>query len=203
MESNNTNIQRVETLVINSSILAAAEAIGVGQFAHIEYEGEEKLPKKLGITGVVTKHSEGVVQMRYSYESAVNNRLEKQGDERAFKALSLPFGKWFITNLLIAHKGEMYLRAYTFKGGVIETTYFVDGRAATPEETALIKAYKAQRSASARQEEAGLTENQVKPFAVKVSNVLSLDCGTYHYRRSEESVQEASEAAATSEAEAR
>jgi hypothetical protein len=196
MKSNNINNKSVATLVINSSILAA-HAIGCGEFAHIEYDGIEKLPKKLGIVGEVTKHAEGCVQMRYSYESAVNNRLQKQGDERTFVAQSLPFGEWFIPNLLIAHKGEMFIRCYTFKGGNIETTYFVNGRAATTEETALIKAYKAQRSAngSNTQSAEGLTENQVRPMSIKVANLIALDCGSYHYRRSAESLAEANAAA--------
>lgn len=195
MKSNN-NTQRVSTLVINSSILAA-DTIGCGEFAHIEYDGIEKLPKKLGIVGEVTKHAEGCVQMRYSYENAVNNRLEKQGDERTFEAQSLPFGQWFIPNLLIAHKGEMYIRCYTFKGGNIETSYKVNGRAATAEETALIKAYKAQRSAngSNTQSAEGLTENQVRPMSIKVANIIALDCGKYHYRRCAEALAEASAAA--------
>lgn len=195
MKSNN-NTQRVSTLVINNSIIEANQIAG-GSFAKIEYDGIEKLPKKLGIVGEVTKHAEGVVQMKYSYENAVNNRLEKQGDERTFEAQGLPFGQWFIPNLLIAHKGEMYLRFYTFKGGNIETTYKVNGREATAEETALIKAYKAQRSAngSNTQSTSGLNENQVRPCSVKVANIIGIDCGEYHYRRTSKSLAEASQAA--------
>ena len=200
MKAINTNNYEFATLVINSSLLDAADIIQNGSFARIEYNGIEKLPKKLGIVGVVTKHTEGIVQMKYSYENAVNNRLEKQGDERNFKAQGLPFGRWFIPNMLIAYKGEMFIRFYTFKGGKLETTYFVDGRKATENETALIKAYKAQRAESKTQSESGLNENQVKPCALKCDNLIALDCGEYHYRRNDKGCEELKIAAAEFEA---
>lgn len=203
MKAINTNNYEFATLVINSSLIEADSKIQGGSFAHIEYNGIEKLPKKLGILGVVTKHTEGIVQMKYSYENAVNNRLEKQGDERNFKAQGLPFGQWFIPNFLIAHKGEMFIRFYTFKGGKLETTYFVDGRKATENETALIKAYKAQRADSKTQSESGLNDNQVKPCALKCDNLIALDCGEYHYRRNDKGCEELKIAAAEFEATAK
>lgn len=191
---NTNNNESVNVVVINSSLLNAADTIQGGAFAHIEYEGIEKLPKKLGIVGIVTKHTEGIVQMKYSYENAVNNRLEKQGDERTFEAQGLPFGQWFVPNLLIAHKGAMYLRFYLVKGSNLETIYYVDGKPATETETALIKAYKAQRESNT-QSASGLTENQVKPCALSCENLLALDCGTFHYRRNEEALAEVKQAA--------
>lgn len=191
MKANKTEFKNV---VINASLIDANDAIQAGSFAKIEYDGTEKLPKKLGINGVVTKHTEGVIQLKYSYENAVNNRLEKQGDERLFEAKGLPFGEWFIPNFLIAHKGEMYLRFYTFKGGNLETTYFVDGRKANENETALIKSYKAQRESNT-QANAGLTENQVRPCALKCVNLISLDCGNYHYKRNDHGCNELKNAA--------
>lgn len=195
MKAIKTNNESVNVVVINSSLLNAADTIQVGTFAHIEYEGIEKLPKKLGIVGIVTKHTEGIVQMKYSYENAVNNRLEKQGDERAFEAQGLPFGQWFVPNFLISHKGEMYLRFYLVKGSNLETTYCVNGKPASETETALIKAYKAQRESNT-QSASGLTENQVKPCALSCANLIALDCGTFHYRRSEQAVEELRNAAA-------
>lgn len=195
MKAINKNNESVNVVVINSSLLSGADTIQGGAFAHIEYEGVEKLPKKLGIGGIVTKHTEGIVQMKYSYENAVNNRLERQGDERTFEAQGLPFGQWFIPNFLIAHKGEMYLRFYLVKGSNLETSYFVDGKPANENETALIKAYKAQRESNT-QSAAGLTENQVKPCALSCANLITLDCGTFHYRRTEETLAELKQAAA-------
>ena len=195
MKAINKNNYEFATLVINSSLIEADSKIQGGSFAYIEYNGIEKLPKKLGIDGVVTKHTKGIVQMKYSYENAVNNRLEKQGGERNFKAQGLPFGEWFIPNFLIAHRGEMYIRFYTFKGGNLETNYFVNGRKATENETTLIKAYKAQKAESKTQSESGLNDNQVKPCALKCDNLIALDCGEYHYRRNDKGCEELKAAA--------
>ncbi len=153
------------------------------KFAHIEYKAEEKLPKKLGM-GVVTKRVVGEVQLNYDYQTAVNNRLQKQGGERTFNALSLPWGQWEVANKVITHKGERYLRFYTFKGGQMSTTYYVDGRPATDAEVATIKAYKATKStASARQGAEGLVENQVCPKNVKFDGIEVLECGEWVYNK--------------------
>ena len=190
-----------ENMVINASLIDGADVIQSGAFAKIVYDGIEKLPKKLGINGVVTKKTEGMVQMLYSYENAVNNRIEKQGGERNFVAQGLPFGQWFVPNFLISHKGEMYLRFYTFKGGKLETTYFVDGKPATENETMLITAYKNQRNASSgTQASAGLTANQVKPCALNTKNLISLDCGSFHYKRNDAGLRELETLAADAEA---
>lgn len=175
-------------LVINASLLNALQGIHKGTFAHIEYNGDEKLPKYLGL-GIVTKRTSGTIQLNYSYENAVNNRLEKQGEERTFEAQSLPWGQWFINNLIIAHKGESYLRFYTFSGASMTTQYFVDGRPATDEEVQAIQDYKASRSKGSKtQEGAGLEDNQVKPCNVNTKHIISLTCGKCQYHREETEV---------------
>ena len=173
------------TIIINAQLLQAVENVKAGTFAHIEYESIEKLPKYLNL-GEVKKIVSGNVQLRYNYENAVNNRLENQGDERTFEAQSLPWGQWFIPNLIIAHKDETYLRFYTFKGAEMESTYFVDGREATPEEVATITDYKKAHSKTSKaQSAAGLDENQVKPCAVNTRNIIAFSCGLYHYQQEE------------------
>lgn len=168
---------------INAQILVLVSNVKAATFAEITYESEEKIPQKFGI-GKVSKICRGSVQLNYTYENAVNNRIEKEGKEANFKAESLPWGTWFIPNLLIEHKGEFYLRYYTHKKSGFETKYFVDGRAATAAEIEVIKAYKAAKSsASKRQSDAGLDENQVIPRCVKVGNILTLTtCGQSYER---------------------
>lgn len=156
--------------------------VHAASFAHVEYIGIEKCPKKLGICGVVTKNVVGRVQLFYNYENAVNNRLEQNGSERNFNAQSLAWGEWLIPNKLIAHNGEIYVRMYTFNGGELQTTYFVNNRPATEDEVELIKAWKESKSRTSKtQENAGLNENQVKPFNVNVKNILKLESGECHY----------------------
>jgi len=183
--ANVANNNETMTLVINASLLENVQKINKASFASIEYDGEEKLPKYLGL-GKVTKHAIGNVQMRYDYGNAVNNRLEKEGLERTFEPQPLRWGKWFMPNLLIVNDTDSYLRYYLVKGSEIHTQYFVDGREATAEEDAIIRAYKAGKNKGSKtQSDAGLEGNQVIPCTINTKNVLSLKCGECHYKREE------------------
>jgi hypothetical protein len=170
--------------VMNTSELIQKVAnINGCRFASIEYKSEEKLPKKLGL-GVVTKIVCGIVQINYSYENAVNNRLQKQGDAATFQAESLPWGQWYSVNKVINHNGQYYLRFYTVDNQKLDTTYFVDGRPATPAEIATIKAYKDSKSKpSARQAAEGLTDNQVTARSVNFDNITAFKCGDIIYEQ--------------------
>lgn len=160
------------------------------QIATIEQQTIVKIPKKYGINGQVEKYYKGQVQINYGYENAVNNRLEKQGDERTFKAEPLKWGEWEIANKVITHKGERYLRYYSFNGTnkpIVQ--YYVDGRKATAQELAIIKAYvAASKKPSATQSAEGLTENQVKPRVVNFSNILSLNVDGKTYTKEQTSL---------------
>lgn len=157
------------------------------KIANIETLTEVKLPKKSGLQ-CVTKFAEGEVQLNYSYSNAVNNRLEKQGDDRSFTSKPLPWGNWFIPNKVIEHKGNYYLRYYLMKGKELNETYFVNGRPATQSEIDIIKEYD-KPSTSATQTAVGLLENQVEPKVVRFENIVSLKCGDYiNYRRPQTAV---------------
>lgn len=160
------------------------------KIASIKYVSEVKIPKKYGIVGIVEKSVEKQVQVNYCYENAVNNRLEKQGDEREFVAQSLPWGQWVEgqVNKLIEHKGELYLRVYSVNSGTkVKVEYFVDGVAATDEQIAIIKEYEQSKNkVSATQAEMGLVENQVKPSSVKVRNITMFRVGGETYYPTQE-----------------
>ena len=49
-----------------------------------------------------------------NYENSVNNQLAREGKEKTFNALSLPWGEWLEgeENKIIAHKNNFYLRYY-------------------------------------------------------------------------------------------
>lgn len=179
-----TRWEEFATAAIYRALIEAMSNVHAATFAAIVYEGSEKCPKKLGIIGEVTKLSDGNVQLFYSYENAVNNRLERQGDERTFEAQSLPWGEWLVPNKFISHKGGLYLRAYTYDGGVIKSSYFVNGQPATKQEDAIIREWKsAKDNGSNTQAAAGLTENQCKPFSVNALNIISLRSGVCNYDR--------------------
>lgn len=151
------------------------------QFAHIETLTEIAIPKKWGIVGVVTKHFDGEVQLNYTYENAVNNRLEKQGHDRTFVTSSLRWGTWEIFNKIIAHKGAKYARYYLCKTNTApKVEYFVNGYPASASEIAIIESYD-QDQVSLRQLAEGLVNNQVFPKAINFENILALKVGGQTY----------------------
>ena len=157
------------------------------QFANILYIADGGIPQKvLGKGSVVTKIVRTNCQLNYSYERAVNNRLEKQGDERDFVAKSLPWGDWVKgqENKLIEYKGKLYLRYYDVANADTKSVWFVNGRIATPEEFMKIVEYlKSTNTQSKTQAEVGLVENQVKPKVIKVENILCLNVNNEEWIR--------------------
>lgn len=150
------------------------------QFAHVTLKTVVKVPNKLGL-GNVEKIFDGIVQLNYTYENAVNNRLGKIGLKADFDALSLPWGSWEIPNKIITNKGKRYMRYYLVKGGddtkKPKVRYIINGRDATDAEVAVVKPY-VNKSYSSRQAAKGLTEKQVSPRAVEFCNVIELSvCG--------------------------
>lgn len=172
---------QVNNFAVSSLMTMVMNLIGC-VFAHLTTETTVKIPKKYGISGVVTKVVSKVVQLNYSYENAVNNRLEREGKDRDFTAQSLPWGVWFVTNKIIAHKGKFYLRYYDYNNNVLNKAYFVNGEPATDEQLAIIKEYeKASNKPSNTQ---GLSEaHEVKPLVVAEENIIALKCGEIDYHR--------------------
>ena len=67
------------------TLIELVENLNGCKIATITYQTIVKLPKKYGIDGVVTKNAKMQCQFNFDYANAVNNRLEKQGDEREFE----------------------------------------------------------------------------------------------------------------------
>ena len=51
-----------------------------------------------------------------SYESIANNKQEREGGERDFEAMPLPWGE-HAGRYFVAHKGQMYLKFYPMSSG--------------------------------------------------------------------------------------
>ena len=165
------------------NLISIIEGVKGCQFGTIQYISEGGIPKKVLGGAVVTKLVTAQMQIGYSYENAVNNRLEKQGNEGNFVAESLPWGSWLIPNKIITHKDTLYLRYYDYKGASKESVWFVNGRVATAHEMELIVTYlRSKDTTSKKQAEHGLTENQVKPKVVKMHNIVLLSVGGHTYR---------------------
>lgn len=163
------------------------------KIATITYTSIVKLPKKYGITGVVEKVVTKQVQLNYSYENAVNNRLAKQGTQADFQAQSLPWGAWVVgqENKLIEHKGDLYLRMYSVNTTTkSQTTYFVNNQVASDEQQKVIALYEQSKNQQVGTQSAvGLQANQVRPMNIKLSNVLELKVDGQTIRQSNQGKQ--------------
>lgn len=120
-----------------------------------------------------------------SYENCVKSRLNKAGLSPEFTSSPLSGTHWISSYMLESdkHPEVQYLRLT--KCGTMTTvtsTYYVDGREATPEEVAIIKTFEDSHHGSAKQESAGLKpEEQVWVVNPKVDNILSLQQGDLLY----------------------
>lgn len=161
----------------NDAIFNALVAQKSCTFVNLVTCTEPKMNKRGNpLFGRVKKLAVYNCQYAFSYENAVNNRLERQGDERNFNAQTMLWGTWVIgyENRIKIHKGEYFARFYRAKGCRAIVTYYVDGREATEEEIATIKAFTPLRKPSETQNAVGLTSNQVEPFDIALKNIVSL-----------------------------
>ena len=132
--------------------------------------------------GRVTKLSIERMQFGYSYQNAVNNRLDKVGEEKDFIADKLVWGEWLYPNKVITHKGALYMRTYNMKNAEYRCFYMVDGRKATPQEIAEFTPFIQKSSSfSKKQAESGLVENQVKPKNFKFSSLVRITMNKTKY----------------------
>lgn len=180
-------------VISSSNLISMMSNIKGATICTIETETTPKMNKKgNALYGRVRKVSRGQFQFGYNYENAVNNRLEKQGDERTFEAQSRPYGTWVVPNKVAEHNGTIYLRFYKMSNQTAQETYFVDGRPATAEEIDIIKFFTPASKPSATQAAEGLTDNQVKPCEYKASAIrkISINGAEYEILQAEEQVAE-------------
>ena len=71
----------------------------------IEYTADVRMNKRGNPLASfhVTKTVKMTAQFGYNYQNAVNNRAEKNGNERDFVADSLPWGEWLVPNKFISN----------------------------------------------------------------------------------------------------
>lgn len=145
------------------------------QFVGMVYARPLTLTKaqKALIGGDVTKVVDGQYQLNYGYEKAVNNRLDKQGSVADFKAFGLPYGKWYMPNKLIEHKGEYLMRYYHFDGAKMDTSYYINGKKATDAQTAYLKTIDVHKP-SYTQIMAGLVSHQVEIRNISIKHIQSI-----------------------------
>lgn len=118
-----------------------------GAFYGFETITEPKMNKKSRATGLpfeggkVTCHSTFSAMLGVSYENAVNNERERNGEERDFSAMK-PFGKHYVDGskwLMAADKDESRFYVAMDKVGGVKKTWLCDGKEMTPEAVADLK----------------------------------------------------------------
>lgn len=127
--------------------------------------------------GRVQKLTITPMQFGYDYETAVNNRLAREGKEANFSADKLPWGSWVegMRNKVIEHKDMLYLRTYCVRNAKPRTFYLLDGHLANVEEYAEFSQWLKPSSTSAKQSDAGLAEEfQVKPRDYKFKSIVAI-----------------------------
>ena len=127
--------------------------------------------------GRVQKFTITPMQFGYDYETAVNNRLRKEGKEANFTADKLPWGSWVegMRNKVIAHKDMLYLRTYCVRNERPRTYYLLDGHLASVEEYKEFAPFLKPSSTSDKQSAHGLEEEfQVKPRDYKFSSLVAI-----------------------------
>ena len=125
--------------------------------------------------GRVQKFCRQSLQVGCSYENSVNNKLERKGLGRTFRSSRLRWGRWFILNRIIEHRGKYYARFYKTANSNPQITYLVDGRVATPRETEIIKRYDSLYTFSRRQSMHGLSvTEQTNVRNYELTNIISI-----------------------------
>ena len=151
-------------------------------FAGVETFKEEKTLKKNRVTGepfigIVTSRCTYNPAIGLTYGKTVNNRLEKEGKEKDFKAQELPWGHWVGSgSTIIEHKGSFYLRLSLVGANSTRKQWFLNGEPVTRKQIAdILPAPK-----KSRNEHQGL-ENPVIVVNVKVKTItrLKVDGETY------------------------
>ena len=123
------------------------------------------------------------------YENTVHRVAERtEGADASNFVAAAPSGMVWETYPYILRSikdpSQKYLRLTKNGNTTVSTTYMVDGREATKSEEAEIKAFIPKHGESAKQAACGIAaEDQVKPFAIKVENIVSLYQGDKVYNR--------------------
>ena len=126
----------------------------------------------------VTKYTDAVLGV--DYQNAVNNRLARKGYEKNYQS-EAPKGKkhynaFFYQSL---DNEKFYLKIGIYSNTIIESTYYVNGQIATPQQLAEIKTFIQSKTQNiGKQEKAGLSgDEQYHTISPNAQNVLSIKCG--------------------------
>jgi len=101
-----------------------------------------------------------------SYENTMNNRKERNGEERNFEA-EKPFGmSWEAFPFILKSDkdpSQKYLRMQFYANTTCKSVYLINGHLATPSEVETIKKFIPKKS-----------ESEIKVLSVKLQNVVKI-----------------------------
>lgn len=161
--------------ITKSQLVSMLSDVKGTSFVQLLYVGEQKMRKTNNPFDTIIKRVSQNLSFNYSYEKAVNNRLDKKGLDNDFKSSPLAWGTWLIPNKTITHNDTIYIRFYMHGNTKTNTTYFHNGNELTGKQLENAKTFFQGHSESSKQSEAGLDESeQVKPLAIKVDNIRKI-----------------------------
>ena len=123
-------INAIEVLKRNKGAFYGFETVTTPKIRKMHKVTKERLE------GVLTVHSVFSAMVGISYENAVNNRLEKMGEERNFEAQK-PSGMHHIDEnsfILQSDKNPEQFYLALSKVGGMKKTYYLNGKEASPEQ---------------------------------------------------------------------
>jgi hypothetical protein len=194
MANNNFSIEFVNASEI-ASVNAISSSLKKGQTANIITFGEpSKMRKGRGanrnpLAGRVMVMQEfGGFQVGTNYKRSVENAAGRSGNEAAEvktkKSWHTYFNDFFETDVATRTKYYLQIQWSEKQGTSVNSTYFVDGRIATPAELAIIKEWtpEGEYNMSSTQVEAGVSaENERHYITLSLSKILSIKQGDSRY----------------------
>jgi hypothetical protein len=101
-----------------------------------------------------------------SYENTINNRKERNGEERDFEA-EKPFGmSWEHFPFILKsdkNPSQKYLRLQFYANTKVKSVFLINGKLATPNELEVIKQFTPKK-----------TETEIKVVSVKLENIKKI-----------------------------
>lgn len=101
-----------------------------------------------------------------SYENTVNNRKERNGEERNFEAEKPSGMSWEVFPFILKsdkNPSQKYLRMQFYANTKVKSVFLINGKLATPSEMEIIKRFTPKKS-----------ESEIKVVSIKLQNIIKI-----------------------------
>lgn len=130
----------------------------------------------------VTKRQQSNVIINFSYEKAVNKRLEKEGKEADFVPHQRKWGERLPNTPIVFHNNTYYLEAGFLTKNTPKVEYFLDGE---PSDKAVFETYLKSKESSSASTQGLENENEVVLRDFKIDSVEEIRMNGKIYRRTD------------------